>query len=142
MNLQEFLESKYCVSFIDKFSELKKSKLLSDKYENDRKRFRILNNLVNDLFRFKNSRESYQTISNLIVTILLSFEENTPIDIYSSKKNISVNKKLQEILKEESKHMVGTNGRIFTKGRVFLQILERFLKQYEYVYNVFFRPVN
>jgi hypothetical protein len=50
-----------------------------------RKRFSLITKLVNDLFKYKERKGCYETISNLIVSTLISSDMDCPLDIYSCK---------------------------------------------------------
>lgn len=52
-----------------------------------RKRFELISKLVNDLFKYKDREGCYNTISNLIVSALISSDSECPIDIYNTDEN-------------------------------------------------------
>jgi len=49
-----------------------------------RKKFELVSNLVGDLFKYKERKGCYNTISNLIISALLSTDDESPIDIYDN----------------------------------------------------------
>ena len=46
-------------------------------------KFQLISELVNDLFKYKNCRDCFINISNLIILFLTIFEKDSPFDMYS-----------------------------------------------------------
>ncbi|MFX1302066.1 MAG: hypothetical protein ACFFBV_09130 [Promethearchaeota archaeon] len=85
-------------------SKLFKSNESLNKEYYQKKKFILLSKLVADLFNSKNSRVCFNNISSLIILILNIYNEQFPVDIYSSVKENSLkehNSKYKQILKEE-----------------------------------------
>ncbi|MBD3196002.1 MAG: hypothetical protein GF317_13170 [Candidatus Lokiarchaeota archaeon] len=80
-NLNEFApEKRYSYSIMD---EIKVSMMRSgDKKEIQKRKFELVSKLVSDLFKYKGRKGCYNTISNLIISSLISFDDS-PIDIFS-----------------------------------------------------------
>jgi hypothetical protein len=95
-------EREYCYDILE--AQLKIFSDSIDPNEVQKKKFQILLKLVFDLFKYKNSKKCFKTISNLIITTLLSFEENTPLDSYSEGGNELEN--LENDIKKESKQIL------------------------------------
>ncbi|MFO7797330.1 MAG: hypothetical protein ACQERB_09420 [Promethearchaeati archaeon] len=49
-----------------------------------KKKFELVSKLVDDLFKYKERTGCYSTISNLIISALLSTDYECPIDIYDN----------------------------------------------------------
>ena len=103
--------------------------------------FRLISNLVNDLFTSKNSRESFETISNLIIVTLNSREPYLPVDVYSSKKREEEgDEEHKEALKKE---IQGSNyhpkDSLEMKQKI-RDIFSRFLQRYDRIDNIVFAP--
>ena len=75
----------------------------SDQCEIQKRRFEILSKLVSDLFKYRNSRKCIKTISNLIITTLLTFEDNDSVDFYSEGNRME---NLDEDFKREGKKLL------------------------------------
>ncbi|MHA1439733.1 MAG: hypothetical protein ACTSPD_19470 [Promethearchaeota archaeon] len=116
---------------------------LGDKSEFQKKKFNLISNLVSDLFDFKNSREHFSELSNLIVTSLISLNENSVIDIYSEdEKNNSekINSYHKKILKQEFNKTIKEYQKLITIGQQFRDLILRFSHQYEGINNVVYCP--
>ena len=99
LNLQEKPVKRYCQNFIQK--KLIPEKLLGseDKGELQRRKFKLLSELINDLFKYKDSQRCYISISNLVIMCLISFDEDQPIDVFSEKKSCKSRNKNDELKK-------------------------------------------
>lgn len=95
-------EREYCYDILE--TQLTIFSDSTDPTELQKKKFQILLKLVFDLFKYKNSKKCFKTISNLIITTLLSFEDNAPIDSYSESGNELEN--LENDIKKESKQIL------------------------------------
>jgi len=74
-------EKNYSYNIMDIQMELSSAQ---NKKVKERKRFELISKLVNDLFKYKDRKGCYDTISSLIISTLISSEEDCPIDIYDS----------------------------------------------------------
>ncbi|MBD3227254.1 MAG: hypothetical protein GF329_03620 [Candidatus Lokiarchaeota archaeon] len=74
-------ERNYSYNIMDIQMELSSAQ---NKKVKERKRFELISKLVNDLFKYKERKGCYDTISSLIISTLISSEENCPIDIYNA----------------------------------------------------------
>lgn len=67
-------------------------------------KFQLISELVSDLFKYKNCRDCFINISNLIILFLTIFEKDSPFDIYTGYDEgdlIDRNADFRNILKEE-----------------------------------------
>ena len=67
-------------------------------------KFQLISELVNDLFKYKNCRDCFINISNLIILFLTIFEKDSPFDTYSGYEEedlIDNSADFRNILKEE-----------------------------------------
>ena len=55
---------------------------ISSKYELQRKKFQLINKLIDDLFHHKNSRDHYNLISNQLILLLTLSNEENPFDVF------------------------------------------------------------
>ena len=105
-------------------------------------KFEVVSKLVSDLWKHKNSKDWYQTISNLIITSLTSMDDS-PVDIFSHfDGQDSSRKDLQEVIVEEFRQDIKEYEQLFTKGKKFLEILERFSRQYDQAENIELGPIE
>jgi hypothetical protein len=81
MNIRKEEERKYSFKVLERQIEVCFSTTLKEK-EKQRKKYDILMELVQDLFKYKNSTVCYSTISNLIIASLMMYNEDYPLDIY------------------------------------------------------------
>ncbi len=134
MSSQDFSdEEKYCDEFLKDYYHLREDSGVD--------KFRILSKLVTDLFKNKNSRACYETISNLII-VTLSTVNNKAVDVFSCREEpeIRQDKIFKKILKKEVKDAVKEYQMAMSVGRDFLEVVSRFSNQYERVDNVEFCP--
>ncbi|MEJ2250511.1 MAG: hypothetical protein P8Y70_15825 [Candidatus Lokiarchaeota archaeon] len=101
-SINQSKERKYCYDVID--SQLEAISSSSDQNEVQKKKFQILSKLVSDLFKYRDSTKCIKTISNLIITTLISFEETHDVDCYSE--NGSSFNELDNNFKREGKHIL------------------------------------
>lgn len=80
-NTQVSVERKYCDDFIINKIIPSSTQGAFNLHERQKLKFEILTELIRDLFKYKNSKKCFTTISNLITTCLLSFEETYPLDL-------------------------------------------------------------
>ncbi|MBD3214908.1 MAG: hypothetical protein GF311_20010 [Candidatus Lokiarchaeota archaeon] len=73
-------EKTYSYTIMDIQMELSSTQ---NKRIKQRKRFSLITKLVNDLFKYKERKGCYETISNLIVSTLISSDMDCPLDIYT-----------------------------------------------------------
>ncbi|MGQ4873266.1 MAG: hypothetical protein ACP6IY_04245 [Promethearchaeia archaeon] len=126
------IEKVFTINNIEKIDSKKFQKL---KYD-------IINELVNELFKFKNSKEYYQIISNLIV-ISLTSAEKTPVDIYFPEKKNDRRKNdnsFKRILLEEFNEGIKDIKRRIKIENQFKECLKRFLKTYDLVNHIEYTP--
>ena len=102
MRSTQFCEKKYLKKLESslRFHELCKL----DKEKVQKYKFKLISELVNELFKYKNCRDCYVNISNLIVLFLTIFDKENPCDKYSeSEEDESIDEELEykSILKEE-----------------------------------------
>ena len=102
MRLKRFNEKKYLkrLETILGFYELYKV----DKKKVQKCKFNLISELVHALFKYKNCRDSFINISNLIILFLTVFEEDYPFDMYSGYEEndlVDENSECKHILKEE-----------------------------------------
>ena len=67
-------------------------------------KYNLISELVSTLFTYKNCKDCYINISNLIILFLTAFEKNNPIDIYTeyhTTKPREIDAGRKAILKEE-----------------------------------------
>jgi hypothetical protein len=81
MKWKIFNENKY-------LKRLEKTLKFHELYKFDNKKiqkckFKLISELVHDLFKYKNCRDCFINISNLIILFLTVFEKDSPFDIYS-----------------------------------------------------------
>jgi hypothetical protein len=144
--MREFSEDNYYKDFCDLQSKIKSSKSSHDKREikeTQKQKFQYITTLVDDLFDHKNSQKAYNTISNLIVTSLTSFDDNLPADLFSGKREQQkeiVEEKEKDVLVKEFRNDIIEYQNIMNKGRMFVDIINRFSAQYEVVNNIIFSP--
>jgi hypothetical protein len=110
MNLEEFVEDKYysLLKMNNKFE--KSTKKENIKYQ--KCKFELISELVSKLFKYKNSKDTFRNISNLIILSLTAFDNEYPVDIYFglNKKNVNVvNYEYQNILKQEFEPQIQYN---------------------------------
>ena len=69
----------------------------------EKKKFELLSKLVEDLFKHKGKQGCFITISNLIISALISSEENAPLDIYNvgNDSNEEMNHECRNVLERE-----------------------------------------
>ena len=75
-----------------------------DKKKVQKFKFNLISELVHALFKYKNCRDSFINISNLIILFLTVFEEDYPCDMdsgYEENDLIDENSEYKNILKEE-----------------------------------------
>ena len=145
--MRDFSEDNYYTDFIDLHRRILSSTNSYDKKEVQtiqKEKFRYITRLVGDLFDHKNSQKAYNTISNLIVTSLTSFDDKDPIDIYSGEENKEKEENIVEehrdTLVQEFKNQVDEYKAILSIGKSFIDVIERFSQQYEVVNNIIFSP--
>lgn len=102
MKSTQFCEKKYLKKLEStlRFHELYKL----DKEKVQKCKFKLISELVNELFKYKNCRDCYVNISNLIILFLTIFDKESPCDNYSESeedKFIDENLKYKSILKKE-----------------------------------------
>ena len=67
-------------------------------------KFELVSKLVHEIFRHKNSTKYFNSLSNLLILTLTSFNKDYPIDIFSEKPEKSIiedNFDLKRILRKE-----------------------------------------
>lgn len=143
MNSHEFLKKNYYKEFLERQAPFANSDLSSDKQEIQKEKFQVISKLVSELFSARNDKEAYNAISGLIVLYLNSFDENYPMDVFSTdeeKPPQETKQELQQILQEEINVSLNEFKNIMTMGKSFMDVLNRFSNQYEVVTNVIYRP--
>jgi len=141
MNSEDFTD-KYCNDIIASRHEYIKCVKEKRDYRNyQQNNFRLISNLVSDLFHHKNSRDTFQTLSNLIIVTLNSREPYLPVDIYSSKsREERGDQEHKEALRKElQKSKFKPNQTLDMKQKI-QDIFTRFLKQYDRIDNIEFAP--
>ena len=142
--MRDFSEDSYYTEFVDLQRKFLSSTNSYDKKEIERiqkEKFKWITSLVGELFDHKNSRKAYNTISNLIVTSLTSFEDDLPVDIYSGESSQHKEEENHDVLVQEFKNQITEYKNMLSKGTMFLEVLNRFSSQYEVVNNVMFSPL-
>ncbi len=145
--MRDFSEDNYYIDFINLQRKILSSTNSYDKKEIQtiqKEKFRYITRLVGDLFDYKNSRKAYNTISNLIVTSLTSFDDKQPIDIFSGEKEEKKEdheiEEHRDTLVQEFKNQVDEYKAILSIGKSFIDVINRFSQQYEVVNNIIFSP--
>jgi hypothetical protein len=142
--MRDFSEDSYYKDFVELQRKFLSSKNSYDKKEIEKiqkEKFKYITDLVGELFDHKNSSKAYNTISNLIVTSMTSFEDDLPADIYSGKSSQRKEEENRDVLVQEFKSQITEYKNLLSKGTVFLEVLNRFNRQYEVVNNVMFSPL-
>ena len=65
-----------------------------------KKKFQLISELVKDLFDHKKIQGCFKTISNLIISTLISSNETSPLDIYD------VDEEIEEKMTEECRNIL------------------------------------
>ncbi|TFF93405.1 MAG: hypothetical protein EU544_05930 [Promethearchaeota archaeon] len=121
-------------TFEEKEKDVNREKMQKHKYN-------LLNKLVKDLFRYKDSPECYNTISNLIITSLTLLEENHPVDLFfGDNDGKSQDSDYEKLLKAEFKTAVEDMKKRLQVEANFREVIARFTRQYDSVKNVEFCP--
>ncbi len=81
MSEQELYEEHNYIDFIDNHLNFQSQQIIFEKKELHKIKFQLLTKLVSNLYLYKNSREHYTTISNLIVLTLAAFDLDSFLDI-------------------------------------------------------------
>jgi len=141
MNSQDFTK-KYITDIIaSREEQIKCIKNKEDYASYHKNNFRLISNLVTDLFTSKNSRESFETLSSLLIVTLNSREPYLPVDVYSSKtRDEQGDEEHKEALKKEllgSKYKPKYSSDMKQKIR---DIFSRFLQRYDRIDNIEFAP--
>ncbi len=94
-------EKRYSYKKLDQQMEI--SLYSADKKVMQRKKYELISELIRDLFKYRGKQECFKTISNLIISALISFDENSPIDIYNIDEDINeeMNEDCKNILERE-----------------------------------------
>lgn len=128
-----FLENEFCSEILEIISKPNASQ----------SKFKIISTLVSELFEHKNSKEHYDTLSNLIVTSLITMQDKYPVDKYSRIEHVSeklAQKEHIETLREENKSAIKEFEKCASIGKEFLNLVNRISKQYRGVANFEFCP--
>jgi hypothetical protein len=75
-----------------------------DKEKVQKFKFNLISELVSVLFNYKNRKDSYNDISNLIITFLTALDRNDPVDMfteYHEMKSKEIDFERKNVLKEE-----------------------------------------
>ena len=80
-------EENFFFDFIEKELQFESPLELTNKEVFQRKKFNLIDKLVKDMYQYKNSREHYSLISNMIILSLTSFEEWFPFDIFTEEED-------------------------------------------------------
>ncbi|MBY8982358.1 MAG: hypothetical protein KGD57_05385 [Candidatus Lokiarchaeota archaeon] len=91
-------EKKYSYKIMDQQMEI--SLYSSDISAVHRKKFDLISELVKDLFKHRNKQVCVKSISNLIISTLISSDENSPLDIYN------IDEELEEEMNEECRNIL------------------------------------
>ena len=143
MDSQESFEHKCYEALIEKQLRLQKSINSYDKVELQKKKFNLISKLVANLFKYKNSKICYNSISNLISSSLTSLGKDYPIDIHYGKSEDlfnMLNGESRVILEKEVKTDINEYKKILSRGKDFINLIERFSNQYDIVNNIIFCP--
>lgn len=102
MESKKFSEKKYLKKLENtlRFHELYKV----DMEKVQKCKFKLISELVNAMFKYKNCRDCYVSISNLIILFLNIFDKESPCDKYSESEEDEILDEILEykrILKEE-----------------------------------------
>ncbi|MFO7795085.1 MAG: hypothetical protein R6W84_02960 [Promethearchaeia archaeon] len=85
MNLNFLIEKKIIDKYLSKFKSLQKS---TGSYEKQQKsKFKLINQLIKLLFKYKNFESINKSITNLIFLYLSFYRKNTPPDCFISQDN-------------------------------------------------------
>ena len=76
---EKFEEEDIFCDFIEKDLQALKT---NNKKELHRKKFSMINGLINNLYDHKNSREHFNRISNQLILLLNVSDKNNPLDIF------------------------------------------------------------
>lgn len=141
MNSPDFTSKYFNDIIASREEQIKCIKNKEDYASYHKNNFRLISNLVDDLFQNKNSRGSFETLSNLIVVTLNSREPYLPVDIYSSKStNVRGGLEHKEALRKE---ILGSNyDQKYSSDmkRRIRDIFSRFLERYDRIDNIEFGP--
>ncbi|MBN1801161.1 MAG: hypothetical protein JW891_06610, partial [Candidatus Lokiarchaeota archaeon] len=81
-----------------------KELIKKEKRELQKKKFNIINNLINDLYNHKNSREHFKLISNQIILLLTLTNQKRGFDLFfddNEKEEFEDKEILKNMLKNE-----------------------------------------
>ncbi len=90
--------------FYDFLEKELKELIKKEKRELQRMKFSIINNLINDLYKNKNSREHFKLISNQIILLLTLTNEKSGFDLFFDeieKEDVEDKEVLKDMLKNE-----------------------------------------
>ncbi len=147
MNSKEYSEDNY-IETILKRPVFRKNSTNSfeeiEKFEHQKTKFKTISELVSKLFQHKNSKDFYQSISNLILLQLSQNTEEESVDIFTGHNE-------DDLIKDFNDEFYGILTREFDKavqeftntikiGKKFLEVVQRFEDQYDIVNNVFYCP--
>ena len=80
-------EEEFFFDFIEQELQFETPLESMDRNAFQRKKYTLINKLVNDLYEYKNSKEHFSLISNMIILSLTSFEEWFPFDVFTEEED-------------------------------------------------------
>ncbi len=147
MNSKEYSEETYIETILKSpiFHKNSSNSLeQKEKFEVQKNRFNTISDLVSKLFQHKNSKESYKSISNLILLQLGQNLEEDPVDVFTGRNADDLyteyNKEYNDILMREFDKAVQEFSNTIRIGKKFLEVLQRFNGQFDVVNNVMYCP--
>ncbi len=80
-------EEEFFFDFIEQELQFETPLESMDRNAFQRKKYTLINKLVNDLYEYKNSKDHFSLISNMIILSLTSFEEWFPFDVFTEEED-------------------------------------------------------
>lgn len=133
MQSVEFSEEQYCNEFLSKYLRLEEPRKV-DKSE-------VLSKLMLDMFKYKGSKQSYHTISNLMVLSLHEISNKCILvdSLYCVTKSLKPDKRHKEVLLEEFKEDAEDFQKSLTIGKNFVDLVNRCSDKYR-ISNIEIKP--
>lgn len=129
----------YTADIIENHLKLDKLDKLDPK-EIQKHKFEVVSKLVADMFKYKDSKKCYNTISNLIVLSLTSIDDHMPVDIYNHKDGAYIDSLVNEFVQKEIEEEVQHINKCIAIEQEFKETLMRFVNQYDAIDTIVFTP--
>ncbi|MHA1147042.1 MAG: hypothetical protein ACTSR8_02245 [Promethearchaeota archaeon] len=139
MRSKELTDSSYMVDIIENHLKLDKLNMLDQK-EIQKHKFEVVSKLVSDMFKYKNSKKCYNTISNLILLSLTSVDEECPVDIYNHKECALIDSQATEYIQQEIEEEIKHINKCIAIEEDFRETLSRFITQYDTIDTIVLTP--